>query len=121
MAKSFKLTTENQVNANLALKHRLYVSKRDFCLSETLQDIRSGYDVDSRVVIHSENGIPVGVAVYNPLDSVNLQIFVKKSMRRKGVGSKLMSALKAPNGSTCGYGAPASSKFWKNRDDVFMV
>lgn len=121
MARKISFKTENQINADLALRHRLYISRRDFCLSETLQYIRSGYSTDAKVVLHYENDIPVGVAVYEPYDHVNIQIFVKKSMRHKGIGQKLMLALNAPDKSIVGLGNIADSKrFWEKQKNVVL-
>jgi len=117
--KSFK--TERQINADLALKHRLYVSQQGFCLSETLQDIRSGYDKNSKIVLHYQNDIPVGVAVYQPYSYVNIQIFVRKSMRRQGIGQKLMLALNAPANSIAGLGNIVDSKrFFSKQKNVVL-
>lgn len=120
MAKKYALTTESRINANLALRHRLYVSRRYFCLSETLNDIRDGYNDEAKVVIHQENGIPVGVAAYDQYDSVNIQIFVRKSMRRKGIGKKLILALNAPKSSIVGVGAITSRAFWEKQENVII-
>lgn len=117
MAKQIALHTESQVNASLALKHRLFISRYDFCLSETLRDVRDGYYPEAKVVIHRENDIPVGVAVYDPDDNIKVQIFVRKSMRRKGIGSKLLLALDAPKGSTVGIGSKESKIFWSKQTD----
>lgn len=118
MSKKHLLTTESQINADLALRHRLYVSRRDYCLSETLNDVRDGYSPDVKVVIHKENNIPVGVAVYDPYDFVNIQIFVKKSMRKKGIGKKLILALNAPKNAFVGIGNIASKTFWEKQENV---
>lgn len=111
MARKFELTTQNQINADIALKNRLYVS--GYMLSSVLIDIRSGVN-DGRVVIHFENDLPVGVAVTQPAHSCYYEtmIFVKKSMRKRGIGTKLLAQLNASKITSVGIGCKASLNFW---------
>lgn len=111
MARKIELKTENQINADIALKNRLYVS--GYMLSGVLVDIRNG-DNDGRVVIHFENDIPVGVAVTHSSASCYYEtmVFVRKSMRKRGIGSKLLAQLDAPKITRVGVGCDASRKFW---------
>jgi GNAT superfamily N-acetyltransferase len=111
-ARKLELTNDNQINADIALKNRLYVS--GYMLSEVLRKIRSG-EFDGRVVIHCENDIPVGVAVehYSPVVFYKTMVFVRKSMRRKGIGSKLLQQLQPRKSSYVGIGCDASRKFWQ--------
>lgn len=111
-ARKLELTTENQINADIALKNRLYVS--GYMLSGVLIDIRNG-DNDGRVVIHFENDIPVGVAVTHSAASCYYQtmIFVRKSMRKRGIGSKLIAQLNASKITRVGVGCKASLNFWR--------
>lgn len=110
-ARKLELTNDNQINADIALKNRLYVS--GYMLSEVLRKIRSG-EFEGRVVIHCENDIPVGVAVehYSPVVFYKTMVFVRKSMRRKGIGSKLLKQLNAVKNSCVGIGCDASRRFW---------
>lgn len=110
-ARKLELTNENQINADIALKNRLYVS--GYMLSGVLIKIRSG-KLDARVVIHVENENPVGVAVYIPsaFTYYETMIFVRKSMRNRGIGSILLEKLNAPKKTRVGVGCSASRNFW---------
>lgn len=102
---------QHQINADIALKHRLYVS--GYALSGLLKQIRAGTQV-GRVMLHYEDGIPVGVLVYCEYSWNQIQIFVRKSMRRKGIGSKMIKNLKPfCKELRVGRGSDASEKFWK--------
>jgi GNAT superfamily N-acetyltransferase len=111
MARKLELKTENQINADIALKNRLYVS--GYMLSGVLIKIRSG-KLDARVVIHVENENPVGVAVYipNEFSYYETMIFVRKAMRNRGIGSSLLEKLNAPKKTRVGVGCSASRNFW---------
>lgn len=109
MARKIELKTENQINADIALKNRLYVS--GYMLSGVLIDIRNG-DNDGRVVIHFENDIPVGVAVTQTSSYYQTMIFVRKSMRKRGIGTKLLAQLDASKITRVGVGCKASLNFW---------
>lgn len=111
MARKLELTNENQINADIALKNRLYVS--GYMLSGVLVKIRSG-KMDARVVIHIENEIPVGVAVtdFSHFSYYGTMIFVRKSMRNRGIGSQLLAKLNAGKRTRVGVGCSASAKFW---------
>lgn len=112
MARKFELITQNQINADIALKNRLYVS--GYMLSGVLIDIRNG-DNDGRVVIHFENDIPVGVAITQSAHSsyYETMIFVRKSMRNRGIGAKLLTQLNASKTTRVGVGCKASRNFWQ--------
>lgn len=111
MARKLELINENQINADIALKNRLYVS--GYLLSGILVDIRSGKN-DGRVVLHFENDVPVGVAVYQSSLSCYYQtmVFVRKSMRNRGIGSQLLAKLDAGKRTRVGVGCTASRNFW---------
>ena len=111
MARKLELINENQINADIALKNRLYVS--GYMLSGVLVKIRNG-KLDARVVIHIENDIPVGVAVtdFSHFSYYGTMVFVRKSMRNRGIGSKLLEKLKASKHTRVGVGCPASRSFW---------
>lgn len=118
-ARKLELTTENQINADIALKNRLYVS--GYMLSGVLIKIRSG-KLDARVVIHVENDTPVGVAVtsFSQFSYYGTMIFVRKSMRNRGIGSKLLEQLKASKNTRVGVGCIASRNFW-NKHGFYYV
>lgn len=111
--------TESQVNANIALRHRLYVS--GFLLSGVLKDIRVGI-LDARVILHYEDDIPVGVAVLiihgvptSYLSSFyDLMIFVRTSYRNRGIGKKLVKQMKVSTRLKVGRGSRYSSNFWQS-------
>jgi GNAT superfamily N-acetyltransferase len=118
-ARKLELTTENQINADIALKNRLYVS--GYMLSGVLVKIRSG-KLDARVVIHVENDIPVGVAVtdFSHFSYYGTMVFVRKSMRNRGIGSKLLEKLNASKNTRVGVGCTASSKFWRKNGFYYV-
>lgn len=93
-------------NADLALKHRLYVS--GWCLSGTLKDIRSG-KYEAQVKLQKVAGVPVAVAV---LKNNFIQVFVKKEHRNKGIGRKLISRFKCGD-LRGGYGVIGSLDFYE--------
>ena len=81
--------------ADIALKHRLYVS--GWSLSHILKAIRdpsSSYSSlysTSAIAIVAVKGTPVAVAVYRR-DEINT--FCRKSMRRRGYGSLAVTKIK---------------------------
>ena len=104
-------------NANIALKHRLYVS--GWQLSGTLVHIRNNVSPDTLVLLnYDNNGIPNGVvcAEYRPhYNLLNVQVFVRKSERNKGIGRKLVSRVKemSPNVNfNWDCGIKGSREFW---------
>lgn len=111
MAKKIEFSDINQFNANVALKNRLYVS--GFLLSGLLVKIRNGQYPNCRVIIHYENDVPVGVALHAPKNTYQVQIFVKKSFRKRGIGSKMLLQLDAPKDSRVGTGSEFSAEFWR--------
>lgn len=112
--------TENQINASIALKNRLYVS--GWMLLPHLKAIRDG-KITSVVKIHYENGKAVGVVTMNkPYEGfdpehfdtkvTNVEIFVKKSYRKKGIGRQLIAQLEeCPKFG--GWGVEGSNLFWR--------
>lgn len=81
--------------ADIALKHRLYVS--GWSLSHILKAIRepsSSYSYShgtSAIAIVAVGGTPVAVAVYRRGD---INTFCRKSMRRRGYGSLAVAKIK---------------------------
>lgn len=112
--------TESQVNANIALRGRLYVS--GFLLSGVLKDIRAGI-LEARVNLHYEDDIPVGVAVLitdgvptNYLSSYyDLMIFVRTSYRNRGIGKKLIDEMNVSTRLKVGRGSRYSCNFWHSQ------
>lgn len=111
--------TDSQVNANIALRRRLYVS--GFLLSGVLKDIRAGI-LEAQVILHYENDIPVGVVVLIT-DGVptcylssyyDLMIFVRASYRNRGIGKKLINAMKVSTRLKVGRGSRYSCNFWQS-------
>jgi GNAT superfamily N-acetyltransferase len=96
--------------ADIALKNRLYVS--GWQLSYILKDIRSGHQhqIGSKVAIYYEDKEPVGVAVITKYCSV--QVFVRQSERRKGIGSALVKALSGGQRCYAQQGIHGSEQFW---------
>ena len=96
----------NSEKAIIALKNRLYVS--GWQMSHELIRIRENNDCE----IHLEyvGGNPVGVGLVT--SHGNLQIFVKKSYRRQGVGRKIAKTLYR-RGLYSVYGIVGSREFWK--------
>lgn len=112
--------------ADIALKNRLYVSGWD--LSQRLKAIRSGkepYDV----ALAFDGETPVGVTIIGANSFVqnsggrqHIQVFVRKKMRRHGIGSSLVAMAKeeAKVDFWAYTGAACSPAFWtKNKVDFF--
>lgn len=96
--------------ADIALKNRLYVS--GWLLSRTLKHIRK-YNYCNSIILAYEHGIPVGVALRNAHNSP-IQVFVKKSYRHKGIGTKLVKSLQKELGIVqAAYGIAGSGEFYK--------
>lgn len=93
------MTRRDIENAKIALIHRLY-SQPTYLLIEELRSIAAGHK--SKCILHYIEGIPVGVCVRNP--NGRLQVFVRKSHRKKGIGSLLVNKLKTKNS----HGSPDS-------------
>lgn len=113
------LSNETEVNADIALKNRLYVS--GWCLSGSLRDTREN-PTNKLVLLHYDDGIPVAVLYashnYSDItlqDYTNVQVFVRKSKRNKGIGKELVNKLKelSPNTKfTWDCGVKGSRMFW---------
>lgn len=81
---------EDSINADIALKNRLYVSGWE--LSSSLKHARE-YPDSYIVLLEWSDDLPVGVVLYC-VGSREMQFFVKKAYRRKGIGTKLFKKLK---------------------------
>ena len=82
-----------KVAADIALKSRLYVS--GWMLSSCLKKIRIT-EIDARVVLCTENGCAVGICVQVLSGDRKgfTQVFVKKSCRKRGIGTKMVNLVK---------------------------
>lgn len=98
----------------LALKHRLYVS--GWMLNGQLRG-GAKYGAVRHASIYTQAGVPVGVTVVT--NANDIQVFVRKSHRRKGIGSKLVAhAMKCMGDRAAGIDAGTglqngSRQFWK--------
>ena len=92
--------------ADVALKARLYVS--GWQLSGDLVRIRKGSVKAQVALAYDPSGDPVGVSVR---EGNWLNVFVRKSHRRNGVGTLLVEALKNEH-IRAGYGIVGSLSFW---------
>lgn len=117
------LTEKNsfQELAKIAIKNRLFVS--GWLLNSVLHQIKNG-TLLAKVVLHYENNTPVAVAV-NIVDAsyfdYKTMVFVRKTQRNKGIGSKILKELDAPKNSQVGKGVNESVNFWlKNGYKIFF-
>ena len=103
--------------ADIALKHRLYVS--GWSLSHILKAIRgpsSSYSYShgtGAIAIVAVGGTPVAVAVYRRGD---INTFCRKSMRRRGYGSLAVAKIKETVKDKVRYfpGIEGSGSFYHN-------
>ena len=80
--------------ASIALKHRLFVS--GWRLSGDLKYIKRCHNIeDARMAIAYDSDTPVGVCLYNQNTGL-IQVFVRKSYRRRGIGRSLVENFKNP-------------------------
>lgn len=97
--------------AKIARTARLFVSgwqmNKDYRTFETSQYLKG---TDSQIVIAFKEGLAIGAAVRK---GKHVQAFVRKSERRNGIGSMLVSAIKSEKsyGDT-GLKNNQSKKFW---------
>ena len=114
------LSNETEINADIALKNRLYVS--GWCLSGSLRYARENPNNKLVLLHYDDDGIPVGVLYashyYSDItlqDYTNVQVFVRKSKRNRGIGKELVNKLKelSPNTKfTWDCGIKGSRMFW---------
>jgi len=101
--------------AKLALHHRLFVSQ-GWDLNTRLHRIAKG-SLDAAVVIAFEEETPIGVAVkFCPRWErfAEVQVFVRKKHRRKGVGRAMFKKLNPEENFHYGEGLRiVSPKFWQ--------
>jgi GNAT superfamily N-acetyltransferase len=97
--------------ASIALKHRLFVP--GWCLSGAMKCIRKGHNIeDARMAIAYDSDTPVGVCLYEQTAGL-IQVFVRKSHRRRGIGRSLVENFK--NTKTYGIkGINKSPYFFQN-------
>ena len=97
---------DSKYAADIALQARLYVS--GWQLSGDLVRIRKGSVKAQVALAYDPSGAPVGVSVR---EGNWLNVFVRKSHRRHGVGTLLVEALKSEH-IRAGYGIVGSLSFW---------
>jgi GNAT superfamily N-acetyltransferase len=113
MAKKLVLTNQNQINADIALKSRLYVS--GYMLSGLLVAVRNGGILADVVLHYDQHNVPVGVAVSvtdRAYVGYETMVFVRKSKRRQGIGTILLDKLNGDRKQYVGIGCSASRNFW---------
>jgi len=99
--------------AKIARKYRLFVP-RQWRLSEEFKDICESpeYFTNSKIVMAFKDKKPVGVVLKN--NSNLIQAFVRKSERRQGIGSVLVSKVKSKDSyAMTGLKKGQSKKFWQ--------
>ncbi len=87
IVKKFSSAEEVSKGCDIALKNRLYVS--GWALSSHLKSLRKGRKQGELSIVFSEE-TPVAVAL---LSGKDIQVFCKKSERRKGYGTMAITAL----------------------------
>jgi hypothetical protein len=96
-----------KIGADIALKHKLYVS--GWLLSGELKSQRK--HGKGRIAIHYDGNMkPVGVV--NENEEGILMAFVRKSERKKGYGRNMVNAIKT-DFSKAYTGIDRSAKIWK--------
>jgi GNAT superfamily N-acetyltransferase len=98
--------------ADIALKHRLYVS--GWCFSSWFKTYKKEPEkARSRVrtLLAYEDDTPAGVLVHNKEHNC-ISVFVRKSMRRRGIGTKLVAQAQPSSGWVHTYGAKHTHVFW---------
>ena len=100
-----------QEAADIALKNRLYVS--GWGLIWTLKQVRDN-NMNACVALCEKDGRYVGVSIRirgRGKSHWNIAVFVRKAERNKGIGTKLVGAIKDDTCSA-GYGVVGSENFW---------
>lgn len=94
MIKLYKDFEQVQGAVHMAMKHRLYVARSDYCLKRWYEWVLEGDEQYGRSIafyFEPKSDKPVAVAL---LDGFNrIQVYVKPSHRRKGIGTKLFNSL----------------------------
>lgn len=93
--------------ADVALKHRLYVS--GWGLTNMLKNMRT--TGNGSIALAKENDVPIGVAIRTYNNQV--AVFVRKNKRKNGIGKNLVSNLKIKPDDWHGYGVKGSGNFFK--------
>lgn len=102
--------------AGIALQNRLFVPKDGWSLNRYLNRIKKyenpeEYRGVAVSLAFDDSDKPVGVAIQ--MKDGETQTFVRKSLRRQGIGSKLVDPLRTDKW-WCGTGVDGSREFWKN-------
>lgn len=111
-----KLTNEEA--CKLAIKHRLFVS--GWMLNEQLHRGATGRGI-RHAAVYMDGGIPMAVAVVTQYGDI--QVFVRKSQRRKGFGSTLVTHMKKLMGESpmdAGTGLLSGSREFWNANNIRM-
>jgi hypothetical protein len=108
MTTDIYIAEDMKAAAALALKSRLYVS--GWMLSGSLVKIKNGSLICKKMAIATKEGKAIGVAIVNRHKEV--QLFVKKSERKKGIGKSLIKSLNEKNLEGF-YGAVGSVEFFE--------
>lgn len=99
------------LGAQIARKARLYVPRKNWTMLKGYKNITTS-DVISIAFI---DGVAVGSCIQ--FGNGSIHCFVRKSLRRRGIGSKLVSAVKRDD-SKAGIGLKngQSESFWKHNN-----
>tara|TARA_R110000744_G_C19371770_1_gene563124 strand:- start:8851 stop:9198 length:348 start_codon:yes stop_codon:yes gene_type:complete len=103
-----KIRDKNRNNANLALKHRLY-SRPDWEMRPELE--QTVEDGKSTCTLYFKDGVPVGCAIRGWSSNL-IMVFVRKSYRKQGIGSKLVNRVKTGNSWGCSD-SPSNGKIFQ--------
>ena len=109
---ALKTTLTNKEKAEIAIKNRLFVA--GWLLNEKLHEIKNG-QIAANVNLHYEDNIPVAVAIEiieEDYYDYKTMVFVRKSHRNKGIGSKLIKDLNPSKNGYVGKGIGTSINFW---------
>jgi hypothetical protein len=99
-----------RAGADLALRHRLYVS--GWQLSQVLQSFRTRQNTTDRLALGFCDDRPVAVAIYR---DGTIQAFCRKSQRRQGYGGACVRALRAQSARAV-VGIKGTDCFWQQQN-----
>ena len=102
---------KNQLNAEIALKHRLY-SSPNWMLIDELRDAKNG-DRKITVSLKYVDDVPVGV-VTRDHETGLVMVFVRKSFRKKGIGSQLVKRVARAKNSWGCKDSPSRGKIFSS-------
>ena len=119
--KSYRTAEELKEAAQLAISNRLYVNT--WYLRKRFTAILEGDTKKQYLDLAFEDGTPIGVCFARDVKKKNhiysnyrfVTCFIRKRLRHKGIGSKLVSVHKDKN-MMAGVGAKGSLNFWKSNE-----